>query len=275
MAENVTQRARKLFEDGETREAHRILCEAILDPQLRREARAVLAELFPTPKEAADWMETVFPGLLSHQVPTRQKAAKELTKMASDEYGRRQRERIGHPEAMEAVIKGLGSEDLKVVEATVFAVARVSQFYYRDPRATQPVLKLFDAPKPNIRRVAVRAVTYLTREDAAERILPLLGDKAGAVQAEVARMIMFLAQSSSLTAKMKSRAIEEMLGRFETRDPAAKEIILNAAREIGGAEALEELRRVATSEPDKSLRKSIAETIRQIESRGTANRRDK
>lgn len=265
MADKAIERARKLFGDGETREAYRILCEVALDSSGRQAARAALAELFPPSKDAVEWSDTVLPALSSPQAAARQKAAKELTKVASDEYGRRQRERIGHPDAVASIVKALKSDDPKVAEASVYAVARVAQFYYRDPRAVQPAVKRLHDSNADVRRLAVRAVTYLTREDAPALILPLIEDDAAEVQTEVAKMVMFLARAKSLPPSMKPRAVSTLLERFAEYESETKEVVVNAVRDIGSAAAIEGLRKVATSERNGALRKRIIDTVSGLE----------
>src|SRR5262245_17245327 len=132
MAEAAVDKARELLAAGKEREAYRALCEAIAEPGQHVEARAALKEMFPLPEPARDWIRDVLPALAAEQTDSRRKAAKVLKKVALGEYDYKQRDRIGHPEAMDYIKKALASGDLNVAEAAIIATTRVSQFYYRD-----------------------------------------------------------------------------------------------------------------------------------------------
>jgi hypothetical protein len=268
MAENAIDKARELFAAGKSHEAHRALCEAATKPSLQHQARAALKETFPVAKEAQDWIRDTLPALLAEDSRARRTAAKVLKKVALDEYGYKQRDRIGHPEAMDYIKKALASADPNVAEAAIIATTRVSQFYYHDPDAYQAVLKLLRSPKANTRRWAVEAATYLGGDRAAEAILPRLSDKSAEVQTEVARMIMSLAQSKRLPQPAKSEALDLMLGRFASYGSGVRNVILNAVREMNDSGVIEALRRLAQTEPEEPLRKKIADIIRNLETGG-------
>jgi HEAT repeat protein len=268
MAEAVIDKARALLATGKKPEAYRDLCEAASEPGLQLEARAALKEMFPVPKEAQDWIRDTLPALFAENADARRKAAKVLMKVALGEYHYKQRDRIGHPQAMDYIKKALASNDPKVAEAAIIATTRVTQFYYRDSDAYQAVLKLLRSPKVNTRRWAVEAATYLGRDRAAEAILPLLSDKFAEVQTEVGRMIMSLAQSKRLSQPAKSKAIDLMLGRFASYASGVRNVILNAMREINDPAVIEALRSAAETEPEEPLRKKIADIIRNLETHG-------
>ena len=158
---------------GETHQAHRTLSEAAFEPGREREARSVLAELFPLGKDAREWVDTLLPALLSDDAGERQKAAKACQKSLV-KAGDRQRDRIGHPDAMDVVVKALDSSDPAVSEAAAFAT-RLSMRYYEDPRAYQPLVGLLRAAKANTRRWAVEGVqrTGQTRGGRAHSAAPV------------------------------------------------------------------------------------------------------
>jgi len=260
MAHAAIDRSRALYAAGETHQAYRGLGEAVFETGLEHEARTTLAELFPLAKDARRWIGTVLPALFSEDEGERRRAAKALSEAAALEAGDMQRDRIGRPDAMDFIVKALHSGDPKVAEAAAYAT-RLSMRYYEDPRAYQPLVCLLRDANPNTRRWAVEGVSVLGKEAGVELILPLLADSSEAVQTEVARMIMGAARVGRLSPPTRSQAVELMLGRFDSYATRTKNVILNAAREMGGKDVVERLHRLYATENEAPIRTKIAEVL--------------
>lgn len=163
---------------------------------------------------------------------------------------------VGDERAVEELIEALGDDDSDVARAASHAVVARDPDYASD--------RLADALASPNRRLAETAAATLVRmgEDAVEALVSQLGSSS----AQARRLA-----AESLGAIGGERLAGALVMLLDTDpDPVVRVAVAEAVTRLGSASALEDLRRVARSDPDWFVRARAYALLAEVEAPGAA-----
>lgn len=186
----IIQEARQLHAAGDFEAAKDLLDAELYNNGWRPGLHTEMNRLFPITPEVQQKLKEYDSRLNDTNAKSRQKAAKEISRLALGERWGEAREFLRYPETTALLTRQLANPDLVVQENMTIALAMAFWRYTRDDRAFEPLVAQLKSKTINTRAWAIEALAHLS-DRGVEQILPLIYDKAERVRNEAFRSLIF------------------------------------------------------------------------------------
>jgi HEAT repeat protein len=257
--------AKRLLKKGELETARELLLAAGFVDRLDPDAQLAYERLVPAPASLTQQLSGILDDLGSKQPRVRERAARKLSAVARKEFSLHTKEWLGDPRATGRVFAALDDADDRVVQHAVVAAAMTIIRYLRDLRAFEPLARLLDHPKPEVRFWAVRGAARLRHKERWKVLLPMLSDDSSKVRLEICKGIMASADTEKPGAAVRAQMIAALMPALDDREPGVRECAANALLALGERKVVAELRVRLGAEPDDEVRENLERVIAVLE----------
>lgn len=231
----------KLLKDGKADEAKQLLFDALSGPDPAPEARDLFDQTFPLTAEQVAWTKETVEPLASPNAALRGKAAQRLSRRACSSVTLQMRDSIADPRILDRVIPLLNSNDEKVREAAIIAIARAAQFFIRDAKALPAIEQAVEDRTQRVRRWAVEAYGHLAGQAGLDRLVGLLADPDDNVAGAAFMTFSSVHARTGTTPALRKTLIRKLAGLLPAKAPNTNSRAINAMRVLNDPAAIPEL----------------------------------